>query len=50
MHQEVWGYKIEEKLHLGVLEQERLNTTEVSCTTAGTPRYNLYADDCLYEF
>jgi hypothetical protein len=29
MHQQVWGYKVEEKLYLGVREQKRLNTTEL---------------------
>jgi hypothetical protein len=29
MHQELWGYKVEEKLHVGVREQERLNTTGI---------------------
>jgi hypothetical protein len=27
MHQQLWGYKVEEKLHVGVREQKRLNTT-----------------------
>jgi hypothetical protein len=27
MHQQLWGYKIEEKLYLGVREQNRLNTS-----------------------
>jgi hypothetical protein len=27
MHQQIWGYKVEEKLYLGVREQKRLNTT-----------------------
>ena len=27
MHQQLWGYKLEEKLYLGVREQKRLNTT-----------------------
>jgi hypothetical protein len=27
MHQQLWGYKVEEKLYLGVREQKRLNTT-----------------------
>jgi hypothetical protein len=27
MYQQVWGYKVEEKLYLGVREQKRLNTT-----------------------
>jgi hypothetical protein len=26
MHQQIWGYKVEEKLYLGVREQKRLNT------------------------
>jgi hypothetical protein len=27
MHQHPWGYKVEEKLYLGVREQKMLNTT-----------------------
>jgi positive regulator of sigma E activity len=27
MHQQLWGYKIEEKLYVGVREQKLLNTT-----------------------
>jgi hypothetical protein len=27
MYQPLWGYKVEEKLYLGVREQKRLNTT-----------------------
>jgi hypothetical protein len=27
MHQQLWGYKVEEKLNLGVREQKSLNTT-----------------------
>jgi hypothetical protein len=27
MYQQLWGYKVEEKLCLGVREQKRLNTT-----------------------
>jgi hypothetical protein len=26
MHQQLWGYKVGEKLYLGVREQKRLNT------------------------
>jgi hypothetical protein len=26
MHQQLWGYKVEEKLYVGVREQKRLNT------------------------
>jgi hypothetical protein len=29
IHQQLWGYKVVEKLYLGVCEQKRLNTTEV---------------------
>jgi hypothetical protein len=27
MRQQLWGYKVEEKLYVGVREQKRLNTT-----------------------
>jgi hypothetical protein len=27
MYQQLWGYKVEEKLYLGVHEQKSLNTT-----------------------
>jgi hypothetical protein len=27
IHQQLWGYKVEEKLYLGVREQKRLNIT-----------------------
>jgi hypothetical protein len=33
MHQQLWGYKVEEKLYLGVREQKRLNTTALSNQT-----------------
>jgi hypothetical protein len=26
MHQQLWGYKVEDKLYVGVPEQKRLNT------------------------
>jgi hypothetical protein len=29
MYQQLWGYKVEEKLYLGVREQIRLNTTVI---------------------
>jgi hypothetical protein len=29
MHQQLWGYKVEEALYLGVREQKMLNTTDV---------------------
>jgi hypothetical protein len=31
MHQQLWGYKVEEKLYVGVREQKRLNTTGLHC-------------------
>jgi hypothetical protein len=30
MYQQLWGYKVEEKLYLGVREQKRLNTTDLT--------------------
>jgi hypothetical protein len=33
MYQQLWGYKVEEKLYLGVREQKRLNTTGVRFTS-----------------
>jgi hypothetical protein len=32
MYQKLWGYKVEEKLYLGVREQKRLNTTALEPT------------------
>jgi hypothetical protein len=32
MYQQLWGYKVEEKLYLGVREQKRLNTTAIEYT------------------
>jgi hypothetical protein len=29
MHQQLWGYRVKEKLNLGVREQKRLNTTGI---------------------
>jgi hypothetical protein len=29
MHQQLWWYKVEDKLYLGVREQKRLNTTVI---------------------
>jgi hypothetical protein len=29
MHQQLWGYKVEEKLYVGVREQKRLDTTGI---------------------
>jgi hypothetical protein len=32
MYQQLWGYKVEEKLYLGVREQKRLNATAIRHT------------------
>jgi hypothetical protein len=29
MHQQLWGYKVEDKLYVRVREQKRLNTAEL---------------------
>jgi hypothetical protein len=29
MHEQLWGYSVEEKLYLGVCEQKRLNSTDL---------------------
>jgi hypothetical protein len=33
MHQKLWGYKVEEKLNVGVREQKGLNTTALKTRT-----------------
>jgi hypothetical protein len=33
MYQQLWGYRVEEKLYLGVREQKRLNTTALMYST-----------------
>ena len=30
MHQQLWGYKVEKKIYVGVREQKRLNTTALN--------------------
>jgi hypothetical protein len=35
MHQQLWGYKVEEKLYVGVREQKRLHTTHWSIAAQG---------------
>jgi hypothetical protein len=39
MYQQLWGYKVEEKLYLGVREQKRLNTTVLDKQKAKQSRY-----------
>jgi hypothetical protein len=36
MYQQLWGYKVEEKLYLGVREQKRLNPTGVVVSVLAT--------------
>jgi hypothetical protein len=39
MYQQLWGYKVEEKLYLGVREQKRLNTTALNVTETADGSY-----------
>jgi hypothetical protein len=45
MHQQIWGYKVEEKLYVGVHEQKRLNITvlihQVFLALVGTHPQNI---------
>jgi hypothetical protein len=41
MHQQLWGYKVEEKLYLGVREQKRLNITGLEHTISRSTHHNL---------
>jgi hypothetical protein len=44
MHQQVWGYKVEDKLYVGVREQETLNTTVLDHNHAGSfPKSETYS-------
>jgi hypothetical protein len=43
MHQQLWGYKVEEKLYLGVRERKRLNTTALDRSTTGIVLSNVIA-------
>jgi hypothetical protein len=40
IHQQLWGYKVEENLYLGVREQKRLNTTALDHIHAGDDDQN----------
>jgi hypothetical protein len=40
MYQQLWGYKVENKLYLGVREQKRLNTTELDYATCSRVSYS----------
>jgi hypothetical protein len=39
MHQQLWGYKVEEKLYVGVREQKSLNTWPISYNCVHEPLY-----------
>jgi hypothetical protein len=48
MYQQLWGYKVEEKLYLGAREQKRLNTTGLNYTEVEwrqTSRMQRHDDD-----
>jgi hypothetical protein len=45
MHQQFWGYKVEEKLYLGVHKQKRLNTTALKVNNLKS-----HIIVCCYEF
>jgi hypothetical protein len=42
MYQQLWGYKVEEKLYLGVREQKRLNT-KPACSVEVKDKQELYS-------
>jgi hypothetical protein len=42
MYQQLWAYKIEEELHLGVREQKKLGTTAVDRATSVIIHMNTY--------
>jgi hypothetical protein len=57
MYQQLLGYKVEEKLYLGVREQKRLNTTELDSMEAVTYTIKagrqcvlLFLSHCQQEF
>jgi hypothetical protein len=52
MYQQLWGYKVEEKLYLGVREQKRLNTTvlENRWTNVDEILYGYYAAGSHLQF
>jgi hypothetical protein len=56
MYQQLWGFKVEEKLYLGVREQKSLNTTALQCLQSDVTRRTqlphqrvLVAEVWLYE-
>jgi len=48
MYQQLWGYKVEEKLYLGVREQQEFNTTDLTYSSYEAIRYTeTYASSAL---
>jgi hypothetical protein len=52
MYQQLWGYKVEKKLYLGVREQKRLHTTALdrAATGIGGYVYSLQINILLYTY
>jgi hypothetical protein len=44
MYQQLWGYKFEEKLYLGVREQKRLNTTALDLPDDGLTTFLCFTE------
>jgi hypothetical protein len=47
MYQQLWGYKVEDKLHLRVRKQKGLITTDLECTSSGLGKQviNFYTEE-----
>jgi hypothetical protein len=50
MYQQLWGYKVEDKLYLGVREQKWLNTTDLGLPTSEEKNSRRRAFDLLPPF
>jgi hypothetical protein len=48
MYQQLWGYKVEEKLYVGVREQKTLNTTALKCTVFDLCQMCGHGATCVY--
>jgi hypothetical protein len=46
MHHQLWGYKVEEQLHLGVREQKVLNISGLECVIPLAARLQLLIPAC----
>jgi hypothetical protein len=42
MHQQLWGYKVQEKIYLGAWKQKRLNITALSHYHSTLPRLHIH--------